>query len=199
MILMIMYKHLLWYTFCTFQGVEKTTVSLAVQVMRKTDFLWQKYLEDFTHQKLRLEFGSTGISQKVLRAAFGNLEERNVVQRLAVLHVYVNIHKLNLAKVVSILRPLEQIERAKAALPSLVSRISSPTQSLLEEVEGSENLLGHPEALSVFVINTLFNAIAAIGMSCANTTDPQLEEREAGQVKQWYMAYRDVVSIISCN
>lgn len=162
--------------------------------MTKNDILWQKYLEDFTHQKLGLEFGSTGISQKVLRAAFGNLQERTVVQRLAVLHVYVHIHKLNLAKVVSILRPLEQIEKAKAVLPSLTSRISSPSQSILEEVEDNENLFGHPEALSVFVINTLFNVIATIGMSCANTTDPHLEESEAGQVKQWYMAYRDVVS-----
>lgn len=158
------------------------------------DGLWQNYLEDFTHQKLRLEFGNSGISHKVLRAAFGKLEERSAIQRIAVLHVYIHLHKLNLAKIVSILRPLDQIEKAKAVLPSLTERVSSPSH-ILQDMEGDGNLLGCPETLSAFIISTLFSAIAGISMNCTTPDDPKLEETEVQQVKLWFKAYKDVVRV----
>lgn len=157
--------------------------------MKAIDDLWQNYLEDFTHQKLRLEFGNSGISHKVVQAAFGKLEERSAVQRVAVLHVYIHLHKLNLAKIVSILRPLDQIEKAKAVLPSLTERITSPSYLM----ESDENFLGCPETLSAFVINTLFSAIAGISMNCNPPDDPILEATEVQQITLWFKAYKDVV------
>ena len=158
--------------------------------------MWQQYLEDFTRQKLRLEFGNTGISHKILRAAFGKLEKRSAVQRLALLHVYVHMHKVNLAKVVSILRPLDQIEVAVSVLPSLHSvQVTSPTSrhGLLDQ-SGSEDVLESSEALSVFIISTLFNAISGIGMSCSSSFNPHVGTREEQEIKVWFQAYRDVVS-----
>ncbi len=177
--------------------------------------LWQRYLEDFTHHKLHLDFGSTGISHKILRVAFGKLEEQAALQRLAILHVYVHIHKLNLAKVVSVLRPLDRIEIAASILPSLSVR--SPTQSFLHNVEHSGDFLGRPEALSVFIIDTLFSAITGIAMGYRPggvTSDPPSDDEgvvngelpgtvvvsdEEGDdealehLRLWYKVYRDVV------
>ena len=168
-------------------------ISVAVRAMMSLDGLWQNYLEDFTHQKLRLEFGNSGISHKVLQAAFGKLEERSAVQRVAVLHVYIHLHKLNLAKIVSILRPLDQIERAKAVLPSLTRGTRSPSH-ILHDMESNENFLGCPETLSSFIISTLFSVIAGICMNCTTPDNPKLEEREEQQITLWFKAYKDVVS-----
>ena len=177
------------------QGEEQTCISLTIQALIKSESLWQQYLEDFTRQKLRLEFGNTGISHKILRAAFGKLEKRNAVQRLALLHVYVHMHKVNLAKVVSILRPLDQIEVAVSVLPSLHSvQITSPNHALLDQ-SGSEDVLESSEALSVFIISTLFNAISGIGMSCSSSLNPHVGTREEQEIKVWFQAYRDVVSV----
>ncbi len=181
--------------------------------------LWQRYLEDFTHHKLHLDFGTAGISHKILRVAFGKLEEQLPLQRLAILHVYVHIHKLNLAKVVSVLRPLERIEVAASILPSL--SVQSPTQSFLHNVEHSGDFLGRPEALSVFIIDMLFSAITGIAMACGVGTvlsDPESllsddedakpsklpqavvtsdEEEDMDEtlehLRLWYKVYRDVV------
>lgn len=178
------------------QAEEKTCISITVQALMKSDNLWQKYLEDFTRQKLRLEFGSTGISHKILRAAFGKLEKRNAIQRLALLHVYIHMHRVNLAKVVSILRPLDQIEVAVSVLPSLHSvPVSSPTHALIDESE-SQDVLESSEALSVFIINTLFNAISGIGMSCSSSLNPHVGTHEEQEIKVWFQAYRDMVSAV---
>ena len=174
------------------QSDQKSWLSLAVHALLEEDTLWRKYLEDFTHQKLRLEFGNAGISHKVLRAAFGRLEERNALQRLAILHVYVHVHKLNLAKVVSILRPLDKIEEAVSLFPSMSEKLYSPTESFLENVEGGESLLGRPEALSVFIIDTLFGAVAGIARGFSTETQI-LPDRDVEQLKMWFKAYRDVV------
>lgn len=170
-------------------------MSVAIRAMKSIDSLWQDYLEDFTHQKLRLEFGNSGLSHKVLRAAFGKLEERSAVQRVAVLHVYIHLHKLNLAKIVSILRPLDKIEKTKAVFPSLTERIGSPSR-IFREMESDGNSLGCPETLSAFIINTLFSTIAGISMSCTPPDDPKLEEPEVQQIMLWFKAYKDVVSIM---
>ena len=181
------------------QGDERTPLSVGLKALLSLNSHWVKYVEDFTHQKLLLEFGNAGTSDKVRRAAFGDLENRTQVQRLAVLHVYVYIHKLNLAKLVSILRPLDQFEDAVLTLTSLASP-KDPTKSLLASVEDGSDLLGCSEALSSFIISTLFKAIAFISMAYFAQGERQLMEKEVEQVKIWFKAYRDVVSVrLLCN
>ena len=117
------------------------------------------------------------------------LEERSPLERLSILHVYVHIHKLNLARVVSVLRPLDRIEVAASLLPSLSQRVHSPHQSLFRGVEQGDDFLGKPEALSVFIIDTLFSAIAGINMSWGN----EMSETVLEHLGVWYNVYRDMV------
>jgi len=175
------------------QAEQKTFISLTIDALKTSGNLWQKYLEDFTRQKLRLEFGNTGISNKIYHAAFGKLEKRTAIQRLALLHVYVHMHKVNLAKVVSILRPLDQIEVAVSNLPSFQSLpISSPSPDF-EAESGNDDILESSEALSMFIINSLFNAISGIGMSCSSSLNPNVSTQEEQEIKVWFQAYRDMV------
>ena len=174
---------------------------VAIHSLLDNDDLWQKYLEDFTYHKLHLDFSSTGLSYKILQAAFGKLEERGALQRLATLHVYVRVHKLNLAKVASLLRPLDRIEFAASILPSLSEKVQSPAESFLHDVEHSGDFLGKPEALSVFIIETLFSAIADTGMRYGGATSAaELESERVDEMfehlKLWYKVYRDVVSCL---
>lgn len=176
-------------------------LAVAVNALLRNDGLWQKYLEDFTRQKLHLDYSNSGISHKILQAAFGKLEERDALQRIAILHIYVHVHKLNLARVASVLRPLDKIEVAASILPSLVEKAQSPSQSFLHDVQHSGGFLGSPEALSVFIMDTLFSAIAGISMSHiseestpATDTDSQETEGSLKQLTLWYKVYRDVVS-----
>ena len=174
---------------------------MAIHSLLENDDLWQKYLEDFTYHKLHLDFSNTGLSYKILQAAFGKLEEQGALQRLATLHVYVHVHKLNLAKVASLLRPLDRIEVAASILPSLSEKVQSPAESFLHDVEHSGDFLSKPEALSVFIIETLFSAVAGTGKrygtgdtSSATEVESETVDETFEHLKLWYKVYRDVVS-----
>ena len=164
---------------------------MLIQALCDDYSLWQKYVEDFTHKKLRLEYGSTGISDKILRVVFWKLEERDALQRLAILHVYVRINKLNLAQVISILRNLDKME---VTVSVSAEEVHFPVQ---HGVEYSWNFLVRSEALSVFITDTLFGAIAGIGMSCSEPTengDGENGEGPAEQLRLWFNVYSGVVS-----
>ena len=114
------------------------------------------------------------------------------------------MHKLNLAKVASLLRPLDRIEFAASILPSLSEKVQSPAESFLRDVEHSGDFFGKPEALSVFIIETLFSAIADMGMHYGGATSAaELESERVDEMfehlKLWYKVYRDVVSCLTIS
>lgn len=172
---------------------------VALQALLRHESLWQKYLEDFTHHKLHLDLGNPGISRKIMLAAFGKLEEQDQFTRLAVLHAYMHVHKLNLARVASVLRPLDKIEVTASILLSLSDKIPSPAESFLHDVEDSGDFLGRPEALSIFIIDTLFSAISGVAMKYSSEMEKSAADTPdiiVDHLKLWFKAYRDVVRFI---
>lgn len=169
---------------------------VALQALLRHESLWQKYLEDFTHHKLHLDLDNPGISHKIMLAAFGKLEEQDQFTRLAVLHAYMHVHKLNLARVASILRPLDKIEVTASILLSLSDKLPPPAESFLHDVEDSGDFLGRPEALSIFIIDTLFSAISGVAMKYSNEMEKSAADTPdiiVDHLKLWFKAYRDVV------
>lgn len=74
--------------------------------------LWQRYFYDFLLYKLHL--GSTccdTISQQILHVFFQQLNEQNIVERVASLHCHVHVYHLNFAKMVNLLWPLNEIQQ----------------------------------------------------------------------------------------
>lgn len=178
--------------FIVLQSPEHSVLSVAIHSLLEQEELWQSYLEDFTRQKLHLEFGSTGICNKILHTAFGTLVQRGALERLSILHVYVHTHKLSLARVVSVLRPLDRIEVAASRLPTLSQRIHSPHQSLFQDVGHGDDFFGKPEVLSTFIIDILFNAIAGINANWGR----DMSETVLEDLRVWYNVYRDMVRVV---
>ena len=77
--------------------------------------LWQRYFDNFFLRKLQL--GSDGaISQKLLKAFFEELDQREPMARVISLHCYSHTYHLNLAKVANILRQLDLIQQVSVCL-----------------------------------------------------------------------------------
>ena len=132
-----------------------------------------------------------------MQAAFGKLDNQDSLTRLSILHVYVHVHKLNLAQVVAILHPLDKIEVAASILMPASNTGASPMQRFLHDVEDSGELLGRPETLSIFVIETLFTVISSVALNVDGEKRDIMEKLldiKVSQVEQWYKVYSDMVS-----
>ena len=150
--------------------------------MTDSDDLWNRYFTDFLHCILHLDDSAGAIGHRILHAALGKLEDQNVINRIAILHVYFHVHKLNMAKLIAILRPLDKIQQVASRVPFSLS--SSPAESLISMVGESENVGGRVEALSNFVLDTLFSAVVGIVKN---------EQTVRENLKLWYKVYQDVV------
>ena len=85
---------------------------LAVEAMGRHFDLWQRYFNDLLLHKLRLGgLRSEAISQQILYVFFGQLHEQGAMIRVVSLHCYIHIYHLNLAKMATVLRPLNQIQQ----------------------------------------------------------------------------------------
>ena len=90
---------------------------LAVEAMGRHFDLWQRYFDDFLLHKLRLGgLRGEAISQRILHVFFGQLHEQGVIVRMVSLHCYIRIYQLNLAKMATILRPLNQIQQVSVCV-----------------------------------------------------------------------------------
>jgi len=85
---------------------------LAVEAMGRHFDLWQRYFNDFLLHKLRLGgLRGEAISQQILYVFFGQLHEQGAMIRMVSLHCYIHIYHLKLAKMATVLRPLNQIQQ----------------------------------------------------------------------------------------
>ena len=177
----------------TFQSDETSCLTVALRAILNSEALWERYLQDFAHQKLHLDLRIPGISRKIMQAAFGKLGNQDLLTRLSILHVYVHVHKLNLARVVAILHPLDKIEVAASILIPASNSGALPIQKFLHDVVDSGEFLGRPETLSIFVIETLFSVISSVALK-VDCEKREMMERLLDQVEQWYKVYSDMVS-----
>ena len=159
--------------------------------------LWDYYFNDFIAHTLHLEASGRfeGITQQILKAFFSQLYQEATLERVVQLHVYINIYHLELAKMATVLRPLNRIQRvAKSAPNALSPLVASPTRELVDIVQKTQHPLGTPEHLTAFVVGHLFNALvgAAFG-SAESSTSPALVTNP-DKIQMWYKAYRLVLS-----
>ena len=136
-----------------------------------------------------------------MQAAFGKLDEQDALTCLSILHAYVHVHKLNLARVMAILHPLDQIEVAASMLMNVSNTGTSQLQRFLSDVENSGEFLGRPETLSTFVIETLFSVISCVALKIDDEKREMTEKPlnlKTSQVLLWYKVYHDMVSYVCC-
>ena len=89
-------------------------VGLAFDAMAKDQDLWQLYFADFMTYKLKLvdpsQDPSSNIAQKLLRAFFSQLHNKDMPKRAVELHCHANISHHFFAQLASILRSLNRME-----------------------------------------------------------------------------------------
>ena len=94
------------------QANPKESLAIALGAMAANPELWKRYFSDFTLHKLHLE-GScgAGIAQYILDAFFGQLHKQEAENRIVGLHVYIRVYQLDLARMATVLRPLNKIQQ----------------------------------------------------------------------------------------
>lgn len=101
-----------------FQAHPQQVLALAIDGITSHLSLWHNYFNDFISYKLKLAdqycYGSQGdYAQQILRTYLESLHYKEALCRIAELHCYFSVHQLQLAKVATILRHLDKIERVR--------------------------------------------------------------------------------------
>jgi len=88
--------------------------------MSKDVELWHRYFNDFVLHKLHLdsEDSAGGIAQQILHTFLGQLHQREALDRIIGLHTYLHVYQLDLAKMASVLRPLNKLQKVLILYPS---------------------------------------------------------------------------------
>ena len=132
-----------------------------------------------------------------MQAAFGKTDDQDLLSCLSIFHAYVHVHKLNLARVMAILHPLDKIEVTASNMIPMPNTGTLQMQRFLHDVEDSGEFLGRPETLSTFVIETLFSVISSVALNIEDERREMMEKiphLKVLQVEQWYKVYNDMVS-----
>lgn len=106
------------------QVCSEQILSIAIDKMASDQNLWKRYFTDFITHKLKLagpdpypnlynDTKDDNIAQKVWNTYFEQLHMVEMPQRLVELHCYTNIYHVDLAKMATILHPLDKIERVR--------------------------------------------------------------------------------------
>lgn len=105
------------------------------------------------------------------------------------LHVYFQVHELELAKVAILLRSLNQITQLVSTVPLPASTsMQSFSAGYIKAAEASKTVVGRQDDLTIFITSTLFAAIVGICTTKEN-------ERVPEGLLLWYHTYCGVVSI----
>ena len=87
--------------------------------------LWLVYFNDFMLHKLQLdsEDSPEDIAQKILHSLLGQLHEFETLERVVSLHTYLHVYQLNLARMASVLRPLNKLNKVTPTCSNTLSRV----------------------------------------------------------------------------
>ena len=84
-----------------------------MEAISKHHELWPRYFSDFILHKMKLESTDTGegIAQRILESFFEQLHSQDVLLRMVILHTYLHVYQLDLAKMAGTFRPLNKIQK----------------------------------------------------------------------------------------
>ena len=154
------------------------------------DVLWQRYWKDFVANRFHLNAGEDKLTFEVLNLTIAHpMARQNVRTKLVALHSTAYTNQINLAKLISSLRPLQMLV---PAMP-LVSR--DPCTTFMSMLDQRPDHVHHPEALYQFIIDTLFSALAENCLKCDNE---DMNYYEPEKLEVWRECYRDVVCKCVC-
>lgn len=104
-------------------SISKQVLELVASAMSDDNELWKRYFNDFVLHKLQLdsEDSAGGIAQQILHTFMSQLHSLKALERIVNLHAYLHVYQLDLAKMASILRPLNKLHKVSTHLVYIVS------------------------------------------------------------------------------
>lgn len=152
--------------------------------------LWDYYFKNFIAHTLHLD-RAEGISLKIMQAYLLQLrEEKYALKRVVQLHVYTKVSYLQLAKITTVLRSLDQTYDMTTLIPShLIDLVTAATSKFIDTILKWKNPLGTPELFSTFVVDHFFGGLA--GAANAQTRPSSKENAiNLENMLKWYQCYR---------
>ena len=173
------------------QSGENPLLKAAVIAIGKHDVLWQRYWKDFVANRFHLNAGEDKLTFEILKLTFARrLVWQDARKKLVALHSTAHTNQIDLAKLVSSLRPLQELQKVVETTLVAAKSPVSPSMKFVSVVDQSPDHVHDPVALYQFIIDTLFGALAEECLKCS------LEEMnycEPEKLEVWRECYRDAV------
>ena len=106
----------------------------------------------------------------------------NNCRKMLRLHAYISEHQVDVAKMTTILRPLGLLNRTLGSLHANVKALPAESNNFQPD---------YAFIVSGFIVDVLFDALAAISFTEIDTT------KAASQLKNWQCAYKDTLTLPS--
>ena len=148
----------------------------------KNSELWVRYFEDYIHHIVQVDYDCKSVA---MVASLERAQQLPITQRLARLHVYFSVHRLNLPQVVSALRPLDD----------LVAKDTMGQGSLVGTLVSSWDKEGEADStqgLGSFVVDILFDVLLRV----VSRDDV---DKTTADIMKWYQVYQEVVRRCASN
>ena len=179
---------------CCMQSGENPLLKAAVIAIGEHDALWQRYWKDFVANRFHLNAGEDKLTFEILNLTFARrLVWQDARKKLVALHSTAHTNQIDLAKLVSSLRPLQELQKVvETTLAPTMSPVS-PSTMFMSVVDQSPDHVHDPVALYQFIIDTLFGALAEECLKCGQE---EMNYCEPEKLEVWRECYRDVVCTV---
>ena len=146
-----------------------------------------------------LNAGEDKLTFEILNLTFAHpLTWQNARKKLVALHSTAHTNQINLAKLVSSLRPLQKLQNVveTTLVPTMSPMSRNPSTTFMSIVDQCPDHVHDPVALYQFIIDTLFSALAEDCLKCGNK---EMIYCEPEKLEVWRECYRDVVCKHVCS
>ena len=169
---------------------------IAVQAISEEPKLWDKYWKDFISTKFHISSLDDKLALELVNLTFTRQLTRLTPQRrLVALHCKAHINQVNLAKLMSTLRPLQDLQKVNEATLHPGAQLPlamSPGDTLRSIVEMKSEYISDSTALYQFILDSLFLSFANGCLRYGSS----LQYLDTEQLVTWHKSYRNVVCLL---
>ena len=157
--------------------------AIAIKEMDNYEEMWQKYYNDFIYHYLYLSANPDDLEHKLLEITFCDIFSNYKEMKAIVVHCYLHLYQLDLAKIVALLKSLRKLKVSKDSQNSRFQ--GNPQSSLFAKLQTSKCFT---DSISRFVIESLFVVLV-------DTIYSKDESNRLSILQKWFNSYRDTVSL----
>ena len=158
------------------------------------DALWQRYWKDFVANRFHLNAGEDKLTFELIHITLARpLSVKDVKKKMVALHCTAHTNQINLAKLVSSLRPLQKLQNVVETtfVPTLT--VMCPSMAIMSVVDQNPDHVQNPWVLCKFIVDTLFGALAEECLKCGCE---EMNYCEPEKLEVWRECYKDVVCTV---